>query len=50
MKRSKLIKEKIQSSKRNGAPGNGIAGNPVFNEIKWLKESLMLDGIKGLMT
>lgn len=48
-KRSKLHKEKdkINSLRRKGAPGSVMELDLVLNDIKTLKKSLMLNGIKG---
>ena len=52
MKRIKLSPEtyKMCSSRRKGAPGSRMKLSPVFKEIKRLKQSLVLNGIKGVVT
>ena len=51
MKRNKLAKEKYKMSHlRIGAPESVIGLNPVLKEIKHLKKSLMLSGIKEVVT
>ena len=36
--------------RRKGTPGSVIELSPMFKEIKSLKKSLVLNGIKGVMT
>lgn len=52
MKRSKLSKEKYKmySLMRKGALGSVKELNPVFKEINRLKKSLVLNGIKEIVT
>jgi hypothetical protein len=54
MKRSKLSKEKIQNvqfkEKMGTRKWNGAKLNPSLQEIKSSKKSLMLNGIKGVVT
>ena len=37
-------------SRRKGTPGSVIELSPMFKEIKSLKKSLVLNGIKGVVT
>lgn len=53
MKRNKFDKEKCKmySLRREEAPGNALLEpSAVLKEIKCLKESLLLKGIKGVVT
>lgn len=43
-------KNKMCSSRRNGAPGSGVELYLVYKGINRLKKNLMLDGIKGMVT
>jgi len=40
----------MHSSRRKGEPGSGVELSSVFKGINRLKESLMLNGTKGVVT
>lgn len=42
--------QNVFSLTRKGAPGNVIELSPVFKETECLKKSLMLSGVKGVLT